>query len=151
MLDQADQLPHGDLSPGHGGPGGGGEVGAGGVSLAPRGALAPLQTENNNWLRFVGTDAQSHNDLTSLTYPSLSVSVAHQKRVLTVLVAARGARWASEATVPRSPAKETELVDTAAPLPAEVGAAALSPKSGTVTRYWPGVSWLMQPLYWARW
>ena len=50
MLDQADQLPHGDLSPGHGGPRGGGEVGAGGVSLAPGGTLAPLQTENNNWL-----------------------------------------------------------------------------------------------------
>ena len=37
--------------------------------------------------------------------------------------------------------KETELVFRLA----EVGAAWLSPKSGTTVRYCPGVSWLIQP------
>ena len=75
-----------------------------------------------------------------------SVSVAHQNRVLTTEpeeldLGATG--------VPGAEEKVMELVDTE--LSAELGAGALSPKSGTRVRYWPGVSWLMQPLYWVLW
>ena len=68
----------------------------------------------------------------SLTKPSASVSVAHQKRVLTTEeeeldLGARGE------TVPGAEKVMMELVDTE--LSAELGAGALSPKSGTRVMY----------------
>ena len=76
----------------------------------------------------------------SLTCPSLSVIVAHQNKVGSELEEPKlclGAR------------KETLLGSDSVNFceDSSLGAGPLLPKSGTSAMYWPGVSWLMQPLY----